>query len=1036
METNEQKKVRIGKELKIIKETYGEDFSRFCRSKFQIILNYPGLLPQILLSHFAPNRFLLSDIRDGFNANEREKIFITSIKQAAIDIIGYDIFAHEIVDTGKSVKELLGEAGYDFYECTTDGENPESKSDIQYFRRYYRTIPDEVVCTIKNGGRLKMRHVFWIVKKDVDIIKPSQTPEREDDYSKSVLSIQFDRDTNEVEIISRYNHTVTSPNSTCDNDLEEIWPGLTKAFEKDYGLVAVKRKQPNHALKDMLDGYIKDNTGKYHKVNHYINGIAYCINNIIIDGEGNVIVLDKSRYILIDYFIFDKLERKIYPFDSQIKDPFLDAFINLSEIRIDENKKERKTRIIDELDRETGIRTIRIKQIGEKDIIIKIDERGRIISYDNKNLTSIEERFLEFNTTLKNINIPNGTKIDYTKQAYRFVKLLDNKYVSDKNGNLYKCNYRINGITYCSDNTIIDKEGNVIVLDTNRYILIDYFIFDKQEKKIYPYDNSIKDSFSDMLEGLNQEDINIIETIDEKTGIKLIIIRQQGKEDIIIKTNEYGQIISYENKMIKTIGDNFLNYNTQIENINLPNVEEIGNNFCNKKELLKRINLPSVKKIGEAFCEHCKNLSTINIQNVETIGDYFCNDCSLLTDLMIPNVRKVGKYFCYDCNQLTKVDLPEVKEIGDSFCKECEKMTSINIPNAETIGNDFCRHCSLLTDLMIPNVRKIGRNFCDDCSQLTKVDLPKVKEIGDSFCEHCPSLASISMKSIEVIGDDFCKEFKSLKNIELPSVKIIGEAFCEGCEKLTSINIPNVKKVGESFCKSCESLIKVELPNVEIIGDYFCYRCSSLTEINLQKSKNIGAYFCEYCQSLKKVELPNAETIERDFCYRCSSLRLVSAQKAKEIESSFCNDCESLTEINLPNVEEIKDKFLDISLFKSKRGNQALKIILPRLIKAGFYFLQGQPVSELYLPKAKTIGSIDEESLDRTLIKLCTPNLSNKSLKETLEKIAKNNNGAISRIINLKIYRVLEKFKLIKNKISAIVKKGEQNEEVRNNRHR
>ena len=63
--------------------------------------------------------------------------------------------------------------------------------------------------------------------------------EREDDYSTSVMSIQFRRTDGKVDIISRYNHHgITAPNSVWDCNLEKIAPGLTKAFEKEYGLKA------------------------------------------------------------------------------------------------------------------------------------------------------------------------------------------------------------------------------------------------------------------------------------------------------------------------------------------------------------------------------------------------------------------------------------------------------------------------------------------------------------------------------------------------------------------------------------------------------------------------------------------------------------------------------------------------------------------------------------------------------------------------------------------------------------------------------
>lgn len=89
-----------------------------------------------------------------------------------------------------------------------------------------------MLCTFK-GDRLAEKHIFFIVKKDLNNIKRSNNPKREDDYGTSVLCIQFDRgDYNYVTIISRYNHTVKNPNATYNNILEKINPGLTHSFER------------------------------------------------------------------------------------------------------------------------------------------------------------------------------------------------------------------------------------------------------------------------------------------------------------------------------------------------------------------------------------------------------------------------------------------------------------------------------------------------------------------------------------------------------------------------------------------------------------------------------------------------------------------------------------------------------------------------------------------------------------------------------------------------------------------------------------
>ena len=161
------------------------------------------------------------------------------IKKYIVVLLGDNIFSYDKVETKKSVKELFNEVGYEFYECVTDGENIDSPTDIQYYRKFYR--PGELLCTINTNGRLNKSRVFWVVRKDVNQIVPKENPQREDEYGVSVLSIQFNRNTDDVEIICRYNHHgINAPNSTYENNLDEIAPGLTKAFEREYGFSSEK----------------------------------------------------------------------------------------------------------------------------------------------------------------------------------------------------------------------------------------------------------------------------------------------------------------------------------------------------------------------------------------------------------------------------------------------------------------------------------------------------------------------------------------------------------------------------------------------------------------------------------------------------------------------------------------------------------------------------------------------------------------------------------------------------------------------------
>ena len=161
-------------DLKIIKKKYGEKMSHLCRTLFPTLLEYPGYLSNLLLTHFEPDRSLYDDLIKNnlvplfqeyilsFNSNERTRKEVT-----------------------KTPKELLSEVGYDLYECKTE-------DDIQAFRKYF--APGEELCTF-NGGRLARCHVFFAVKRGAEKLnrKDFKNPSRQDEYGTSVISIQFSK---------------------------------------------------------------------------------------------------------------------------------------------------------------------------------------------------------------------------------------------------------------------------------------------------------------------------------------------------------------------------------------------------------------------------------------------------------------------------------------------------------------------------------------------------------------------------------------------------------------------------------------------------------------------------------------------------------------------------------------------------------------------------------------------------------------------------------------------------------------------------
>ena len=362
-------------DLKVIKKKYGEKMARFCRNSFPVLLEEPGKLSKLLMDNFHESHSLYDDIV----TNKLESDFKNYI-YSLVDVEN-NIEATEI----KSPEELMSEVGYDLFECYTE-------EDIQSYKKYYAS--GEELCTF-NGGRLRRCRVFFAVKKNVFDIRREdfKNPTRQDEYGTSVISIQFTKDgSNTLSIKNRYNHRVNNPDATFSNNLDNIIPGLTDSFKKYKGIVQIHR---NSVFE--ISGYVRANDGRYYKYNYEIDNIYYCPDNIIIDNF-EVKKYDKSRYLIIDYFIIDmsKDSKSISLYDNELSDSFCSLVKEIKKIDIKNNGSEKKIIILGS---------------NNEYLEILIDRDGKIISIKMDNIYNIGDNFLENNEALQTLEVPKLTQV-------------------------------------------------------------------------------------------------------------------------------------------------------------------------------------------------------------------------------------------------------------------------------------------------------------------------------------------------------------------------------------------------------------------------------------------------------------------------------------------------------------------------------------------------------------------------------------------------------------------------------------------------
>ena len=626
----------MNNDLKIIKKNYGEKFAHLCRELFPSLLETEGLLSKIITSSFAPSHSLYDDIIN--NRYEEEfKNYIYSL---------YDVEKKELV-TNKTVKSLLDEVGYDFYECHTE-------EDIKSFKKYY--APKETLCTFY-GNRLDRCHVFWAVKKDVDIIKREDyyEPKRQDRYGTSVISIQFSRGkTNTLSIKNRYNHTVNNPDATFSNNLENIIPGLTAAFAREYGLNINQTETRSFEMPN----YVRANDKRFYRYNYEFDNISYCENNVII-ANGEVINLDKSRYLLIDYFIIDLKEKKVNKFDYNY-DSFIDLFRpqNHDKTNYLFNTKSSidKIEVLNEL--ETNNKIIRFINKDNKETIIKIDKYGRIIELEDENIQEIDREFLKHNKALKKIKLPNVIKI----------------------GKLFlQSNEELTEI----DLSNVEEIGEEFISNN-----------EKIKKVNLPNVKKIKFGFLSKNKELEEIDLPKVEEIGN------FFIHNNFK---IRKINL---------PKVKIIYSQFLKNNTELTELNLPNVEEICEEFISNNEKIKKIIAPKLKLVGYKFLLKNKELEEIDLPSLEKTSFNFASENNNIKKINLPNVRKIGSYFLDQGLKLDEVNLPNLEEVDDRFLA-FSTIKKLSLPHLKKAGNEFLYQSTIppLKELdFVDKLKEVGDN--------------------------------------------------------------------------------------------------------------------------------------------------------------------------------------------------------------------------------------------------------------------------------------------------------------------------------------
>ena len=336
-------------------------------------------------------------------------------------------------------------------------------------------------------------------------------------------------------------------------------------------------------------------------------------------------------------------------------------------------------------------------------------------------------------------------------------------YIVADDGKYYKYNMELNGKYYCPGNVIIDL-GNVIKLEPEKQELIDYFILDKENKTLSLYDSLISDSFIDGFKNIDL--IEMVNNNNSEQKTKTITIKEKSSDKpITIEINkESNSIIGYTNENLTNLGYNFLGYNEQLSNIEIPNVTSIEDDVLANNKGLEKFEAPNLTEIGYNFLGYNEQLSNIEIPNITSIGD----------DVLANN------------KGLEKFEAPNLTEIGYNFLGYNEQLSEFKVPNVIYISN---------------NVLMFNKG-------LEKFEAPNLKKIGDCFLNYNEKLREFKVPNVTCIGNEVLENNKSLKKIDAPNAEWIGFYFLTNNTKLSELYVPNLTKESKERLEYLFSVVK------------------------------------------------------------------------------------------------------------------------------------------------------------------------------------------------------------------------------------
>lgn len=482
--------------------------------------------------------------------------------------------------TDKTPLELLNEAGYDAFVVTTE----EEKNSIQ---KYYR--PGEEICTFRDPKRHIDYYMIHAVKRGADKIKPSDHPEREDEYGTSVISIQIAKGGGFISIKNRYNHTVNNPDATFNNNPDNIIPGLSTSLKKyfDVDFNVFESMMPDK-FRMVHEQFVYFN----HEVNNTYFGPGYYFSG------STITKLNTDYEVMLDYYVLN---------------------VKTGEVRDVAGLKYQTHKILQDMFQNKKI-TIRTNPNNKHERMIYADD-AHVLSVGNGTITElnlsatkhIDDSFLLFNQNLRKLYAP---KLESVGNKF----LASNRQLTE----LDLPSLKVVGHNFVSHNAFIAKFNAPLLEKTGSCFMMENQGLTKLElpslKELADY--CLKDNIS--LSKLYVPKLEII------GGVSLLSNVMLTELDL---------------PNVREIGGCVLRDNKKLARLNAPKLEKVGDQAFLENLGLTELNLPVLQEVGESFLSENKKLKIFYAPKLKITKWWrFLAKNTELTDFVVANDDILHKY--------------------------------------------------------------------------------------------------------------------------------------------------------------------------------------------------------------------------------------------------------------------------------------------------------------------------------------------------------------------------------------------------------